>query len=110
MMLGITQHWGDFMRNKAEKRHNDWKKAIRKRRIDRERTGENLTHKDWYDNLHQYSKNKIHCSCGMCSRYRKTNNRGRKRKIHGNYAPSKNWSESDRRKLDEMEDQLLDNE
>jgi len=23
------------MRNRAEKRHNDWKKAIRKRRIDR---------------------------------------------------------------------------
>ena len=21
----------------------------------------------WYNNLHQYSKNKIHCSCGMCS-------------------------------------------
>ena len=21
---------------------------------------------DWYDNLHQYSKNKIHCSCNLC--------------------------------------------
>ena len=20
----------------------------------------------WYDNLHQYSKNKIHCSCPLC--------------------------------------------
>ena len=94
------------MRKHAEKRHNDWKKAIRKRKIARSRNQQ----EDYYDNLHQYSKNKIHCSCGMCSRCRKTNNRGRKRKIHGNYAPSKNWSESDRRKLDEMEDQLLDNE
>ena len=92
------------MRTKAEKRHNDWKKAIRKKKII------NAYGWDYYDNLHQYSKNKIHCSCGMCSRYRKTNNRGRKRKIPGNYAPSKNWSESDRRRLDEMEDQLLDNE
>ena len=94
------------MRDRAEKRHNDWKKAIRKRKITRSWGWQ----EDYYDNLHQYSKNKIHCSCGMCSRYKKTNNRGRKRKIHGNYAPSKNWSESDRRKLDEMEDQLLDNE
>ena len=52
------------MRTTAEKRHNDWKKAIRKRRIDRERSPNNLH--DWYDNLHQYSKNKIHCSCPMC--------------------------------------------
>ena len=94
------------MRTMAEKRHNDWKKAIRKRNITRTWHWK----EDYYDNLHQYSKNKIHCSCGMCSRNRKTNNRGRKRKIHGNYAPSKNWSESDRRKLDEMEEQLLDNE
>lgn len=21
---------------------------------------------DYYDNLHQYSKNKIHCSCPLC--------------------------------------------
>ena len=52
------------MRTTAEKRHNDWKKAIRKRRIDRERNP-NDPH-DWYDNLHQYSKNKIHCSCPIC--------------------------------------------
>ena len=28
-----------------------------------------------YDNLHQYSKNKIHCSCPICSA--KTNNKNR---------------------------------
>ena len=53
----------------AKNRHNSWRKAIRRRRIDRDvhqgygrfRGG------DWYDNLHQYSKGKIHCSCELCS-------------------------------------------
>lgn len=96
------------MRTTAEKRHNDWKKAIRKRRIDRETQGD--WGKDWYDNLHQYSKNKIRCGCGLCSRYNKTNNKGHRRYISKNYAPSKNWSPNDQRRLDEMEDQIFDNE
>ena len=86
------------MRNLAEKRHNDWTKAIRKKKII------NAYGWDYYDNLHQYSKNKIHCSCPMCSR--KTNN-----KHHSGargYEPSKNWSESDKRKLDDMRQQELD--
>lgn len=49
------------MRNKALRRHNSWKKAIRKRNICTKAYGW-----DWYGNLHRYSKNKIHCSCGMC--------------------------------------------
>ena len=51
------------MRPMAEKRHNDWRKAIRKQHIVYEvyRWPEG-----WYDNLHQYSKNKIYCSCPMC--------------------------------------------
>lgn len=28
---------------------------------------------DYYDNLHQYSKNKIHCSCPLCRTKRKGN-------------------------------------
>ena len=56
------------MRNAAEKRHRDYMKAIRKRRIDRERDP-SPNHHDWYDNLHQYSKNKIHCSCPICRNY-----------------------------------------
>ena len=90
------------MRTRAEKRHNDWKKAIRKRKII------NAYGWDYYDNLHQYSKNKIHCSCGMCRA--KTSNRGRKRRIHGNYAKSKNWSVNDERRIEEMQDQILDTE
>ena len=80
------------MRTTAEKRHNDWKKAIRKRRIDRERDP-NDTH-DWYDNLHQYSKNKIHCSCPLCRGLEKAGEA----------------TISDLRKLEEMKSQELDSE
>ena len=78
------------MRATAEKRHNDWKKAIRKR---------NIIHQygfDYYDNLHQYSKNKIHCSCPMC-RGKTDYNSGR-------------TTISDQRKLESMKEQELDNE
>ena len=91
------------MRATAEKRHNDWRKAARKRYIVRHIY---CWDNDWFDNLHQYSKNKVHCSCGMCSRYSKTNNRGRKRHIHGNYAPSKNWSLADTKRIEEMKEQI----
>lgn len=78
----------------AEKRHLDYTKAIRKRRIDHEI---NPDFPDWYNNLHQYSKNKIHCSCPLCAA--KTNNRGKRGAF---WAPSENWKISDRRKLDEL--------
>ena len=44
----------------------------------------------WYDNIHQYSKNKIHCSCCMCQSRSGENN------------STKNYRASDRRKLDRM--------
>ena len=83
------------MRDTAEKRHNDWKKAIRKRNLDRALDTSIYRH-DWYNNLHQYSKNKIHCSCPICSR--KTNNKGKK----GNWEHTPNWSMQDRRNLDKL--------
>ncbi len=46
---------------RALRRHYNTKKAIRKRNISRHVNGF-----EWYDNLHQYSDNKVHCSCGMC--------------------------------------------
>lgn len=56
----------------------------------------------YYDNLHQYSKNKIHCSCGLC--VAKTRNKKYKRRhIHGNYAPSINYKIRDKRILDSMD-------
>ena len=69
------------------------RKALRKKRITEHyywhRNGE-----PYYDNLHQFSKNKIHCSCPMCSQ--KTKNKGkRKRK---NYNPTHNYKASDLRR------------
>ena len=86
------------MRTTAERRRTDWKKAIRKRRIDRARNAvwpaDSSLGKDWYDNLHQYSKGKIHCSCPMCRR--KTND---KRGLSG---PAMNWSARDQKRMDGM--------
>lgn len=53
-----------------------------------------------YDNLHQYSKNKIHCSCPMCSA--KTRNKGHRRKAK-NYAPSINYTMMDQRRQQAMD-------
>lgn len=53
----------------AMNRYHSWKKAIRKRNIDRN-VRQRWSHSscgDWYDNLHEYSKGKIHCSCGLCA-------------------------------------------
>lgn len=60
-------------KTRAERRHMDIKKALRKRNISRKHYGW-----DYYSNLHQYSKNKIHCSCPMCTA--KTNMKKRKGK------------------------------
>ena len=48
-------------RSRAERRHRNVKKALRKRRISRAVNG-----CDYYNNIHQYSDNKIHCSCPLC--------------------------------------------
>ena len=55
-----------------EKRHEraysrmmNRREALRLRRIDRMRNAIG-NFPDTYDNLHQYSKNKIHCSCPLC--------------------------------------------
>ncbi len=44
------------------RRKKDFSKAKRKQKICRQVH----VNPNWYDNLHQYSKNKIHCSCQMC--------------------------------------------
>lgn len=80
----------------AKNRFNSWKKAVRKKKID-----EAISNHPLYDNLHQYSKNSIHCDCPNCSP--KTKNKGKRRYKHGNYAPSKNYKISDQRRLDQMD-------
>lgn len=76
------------------------RKALRKRRIAREVYCDGDTH-PYYNNLHQYSKNKIHCSCSICST--KTRNKGRRRSLHGNYSPSLNYRISELRKQQSMD-------
>lgn len=78
------------------------RKALRKRRIAKE-IYQNDLNQPYYDNLHQYSKNKIHCSCPMCSR--KTNNKSKRRKPSGNYSPSKNWGIKDQKRIEAMKEQ-----
>ena len=75
-----------------------WRHAIRKRRIAREiyrawHWGE--IGWEYYPNLHQFSKNKIHCSCPICSA--KTRNKGKRDRK--NYGPSINYKPSDLRKI-----------
>jgi len=82
--------------SRARARYYMWRKARRKQRIDHE-----LSYAPYYfyDNLHQYSKNKIHCSCPMCSP--KTRNKGRRK--NNNYNPSLNYKISELRKKIRMD-------
>lgn len=98
----------DFLekdKKRFKRRKTDWKKAIRKRKIAHEvyySLPEDMW--GWYNNLHQYSKNKIHCSCPICSV--KTKNKGRRRQVCKNYCPSFNPSISDLRRIEEMDYEL----
>ena len=78
----------------AYRRDVMWRKALRKRRITQHYPGSDTY--PYYDNLHQYSKNKIHCSCPICSA--KTRNKGSRRYSQGNYSRSINYKVSDMRK------------
>ena len=79
-------------RDRGEKRKIDFTHALRKKKkaeiIDR-----NNDH-PYYDNLHQYSKNKIHCSCSYCSA--KTSKNG--------------YTNTDKKKLLNLEEQLNEEE
>lgn len=77
------------MKTRAERRKNDYNKAIRKKNIV-ESHGIS-----YYDNLHQYSKNKVHCSCPLCAGKTDTNSK------HG-------MTHSDRLKIDSMNARMLD--
>lgn len=108
------------MRTRAERRHNDLIKALRKRSITRNVYHINKADEEnpcqifnvirrvrgddrygYYGNLHQYSKNKIHNSYPYGNM--KTNNRGRQ-KYYGQ--GGKLWKPSDLRKVIGLEEQL----
>ena len=71
-------------------RRMSYLKALRKQRLDKERSAGRWPL--YYNNLHEYSKGKIHCSCPLCSA--KTRNKGRHRK----YAPAINYRRMDMRR------------
>lgn len=100
------------MRDRGWRRKKDFSKAQRKKYIDLAVSYYNykeinnvfcpwqiFTQYGLYDNLHQYSKNKIHCSCPRCSP--RTRNKG-KHRGRKNYAPSINYNRHDKRKYDSM--------
>ena len=87
------------MAKSSRNRAMSLKKALRKRRI-----SNTIYYFPYYNNLHQYSKNKIHCSCGYC--VSKSKNKGKKRHLHANYAPSVNWSISDKKKIMSLDKSL----
>lgn len=105
-------------RPRAWRRYKNYTKAKRKRDIDLDvgwypsfwlgyPDGEyTFPKRGMYNNLHQYSKNKIHCSCPICSA--KTRNKGHRRKAK-NYAPSINYSRMDKRRYDSMINDLKEN-
>lgn len=86
--------------SKSYNRDISKRKALRKRRI-----AENIYYKGkehpYYDNLHQYSKNKIHCSCPDCSS--KTRNKGHRRYKAGNYMKHINYKASELRRQVSMD-------
>ena len=87
----------------AYKRDLMWRKAIRKKRIAAQFWyGRNVG--EYYDNLHQYSKNKIHCSCPACSS--KTRNKGRRGR--NNYLRSLNYKISELKRQITMDEEEIE--
>ena len=86
--------------SRAYNRYVSKRKALRKRRIAEEVYYDGKEH-PYYDNLHQYSKNKIHCSCPLCST--KTRNKGKRRYKAGNYMRHLNYKTSELRRFIAMD-------
>lgn len=85
--------------SRAYNRFMSYRKAARRRRLAEECCGYS-----YYSNLHQYSKNKIHCSCPMCST--KTRNKGRRNS--GNYNKAINYSTPDLKRQIAMDQDELE--
>ena len=80
------------------------RKALRKRRISRYDYYYRVEEKDYYDNLHQYSKNKVHCSCPACQT--KTRNKTHRRYRKGGYHRAINYKRQDLVRMIEMDQDI----
>ena len=84
------------IKNRGERRKINFFHAIRKKKIDKQYPlGDKYP---MYDNLHQYSKNKIHCSCPDC--------RGKESGLGENSI--RQYKISDQKKIHQLENQLKD--
>ena len=90
-------------RSRAYNRDVSKRKALRKKRITEEVYYDGKEH-PYYNNLHQYSKNKIHCSCPMCSP--KTRNKGRRNRK--NYQRALNYKASELKRQISMDNEELE--
>ena len=81
----------------AKRRKNDWKFAKRNQKIAEEMGGQ------YEKPLHYYSKTAPEY---YYQRSNKTNNKGKHRTAYGNYNPQKNWSLTDKRKINNFENQI----
>ena len=90
--------------SRAYNRDVSRRKALRKRHI-AEDVYYNGKEYPYYDNLHQYSKNKIHCSCPACSS--KTRNKGRRGR--NNYLRSLNYKISELKRQISMDEDEIEN-
>lgn len=79
--------------SRSHSRKMNIKHALRKQKISREVFGH-----EYYDNLHQYSHNKIHCSCPLC--------RSKSWSLGDNSDAQK--STKDQRRLKSMSEQLAE--
>ena len=86
----------------ARNRDISYRRARRKQRIDTQVKWSYGGPKPWYDNLHQYSKNKIHSTHGTT----KTRNKGSKRAKSGNYDRSILYTAADMRKVLSMDEDM----
>lgn len=93
-------------RSRGYYRDVGYRKAKRKQRITKEVYKWMQSFHPYYDNLHQFSKNKIHCSCPMCSA--KTRNKKRRKNNGRGFAPSINYKVSDLRKIQSVDSQIED--
>ena len=82
------------------------RKALRKRRISRYDYCYRVEEKDYYDNLHQYSKNKVHCSCPSCQT--KTRNKGHRRYRKGGQYRAINYKRHDLIRMIDMDQDIAE--
>lgn len=104
-MEEIEEYWDDPVpddctekdKSRAKRRKLDAKKAVRKRKLAKELyPSDGESEWEYYNNLHQYSKNKIHCSCPLC----RAKTSKKKNKYGSLERNSKNWKHSDKKKIE----------